>query len=252
MAVLSFASIVNAGATNKAGSWFAFHGWNHAAYTNSDITFSGDTYGFTLHDVQASDRQTDFGPIYIYSPTSPQTNVRLGYYFTDNHSVSFGLDHMKYVMSRLQTVAVEGTTYTNVDYTAGDSIYLEGFLAYEHTDGLNYWNLNYEYTQAVWESADKTQAFSLFVGPGIAFLTPRTNVTLQGYKTRNDQFQLSGFGFDAHVGLQYDFLTTWFFRAEVKRGFISLPWVSTTKDASDTASQSFGFVESIYSIGLRF
>ena len=49
----------------KKGQVFIFYGWNRAAFTNSDIHFSGNGYDFQLDNVVAHDRPTKFGLVYF-------------------------------------------------------------------------------------------------------------------------------------------------------------------------------------------
>ena len=67
----------------KKGSSYAYWGWNRSCYTNSDITFTGRNYDFTLENVIANDRQSKFDFETYFSPTKltiPQYNFRFGYF----------------------------------------------------------------------------------------------------------------------------------------------------------------------------
>ena len=91
-------------ASNK-GKFFISWGGNRASYSNSDISFKGEHYSFTIKDVSAEDKPKGWHIDYI-NPTRmtiPQTNFKIGYFITDNYTVSFGLDHMKYVMNDNRT-----------------------------------------------------------------------------------------------------------------------------------------------------
>ena len=39
--------------TQNKGKFYFYWGWNKAQYTNSDLSFKGDDYDFTLYDVAA-------------------------------------------------------------------------------------------------------------------------------------------------------------------------------------------------------
>ena len=93
--------------SKNKGTFFVYWGWNREAYTNSDIHFQGTNYDFTLQDVQAKDRQSAFAfDTYFKSITIPQYNLRIGYFLTEKYSISFGVDHMKYVMKDYQTKTI--------------------------------------------------------------------------------------------------------------------------------------------------
>ena len=82
-------------------------------YSNSDISFKGNNYDFTLFDVEAMDRQSKFDLGLYLNPgtiTIPQYNLRIGYYLNDKYDISIGVDHMKYVMRAWQASTIDGET----------------------------------------------------------------------------------------------------------------------------------------------
>ena len=96
--------------TNK-GKFFFYWGWNRANFSVSDIHFTGDNYDFTLRNVKAKDRQTPFSFNDYLNPvniTIPQNNYRIGYFLKEHYTISLGVDHMKYVMVKDQTVKIDG------------------------------------------------------------------------------------------------------------------------------------------------
>jgi hypothetical protein len=225
------------------GGW----GWNRASYTMSDIHFTGDNYDFKLLQVKAKDRQTTFSPeVYfgLKTITIPQTNFRFGYFLNEHWVISAGVDHMKYVMTKNQTVNFEGaindTSYNHL--IAGDQIKLdENFLRYEHTDGLNYIHAEVEYFQGLlgWR---KIQVNG-YTGAGLGAMFPKSNVTLMHYP-RHDDFHFSGYGLSAKVGIELLCWKYFFIRFDYKTGFINMPDILTRDgEVSDRASQHFFFAQ---------
>lgn len=245
--------------TNK-GKIYTFWGWNRGWYSNSDIQFSGSNYNFKLNDVQAKDRQTpfDFGTYFNPSTiTIPQTNFRIGYFLSDKVDISFGVDHMKYVMVAVQNSEISGHINDGTEY---DGTYLNDdfeinkpFLEFEHTDGLNY--LNFEITRNddvvkmlnLNFNPNKVQIHTLF-GFGIGAMMPKSNVTLWNNE-RNDDFHFAGYGFSGKLGLNITFFKHFFIRSEYKGGFIDMPDIRTTPDPIDKASQHFFFRQLNFNIG---
>ena len=131
------------------GEFYFLWGWNRSYYSDADITFKGDDYNFTLYEVDAYDRQSPFSIDLYFNPstiTIPQYNFKLGYYFTDTFSLNIGFDHMKYVMESGQTTKINGNisnsgTAYDGNYSDEDIVVAPDFLLFEHTDGLNYLNL---------------------------------------------------------------------------------------------------------------
>lgn len=247
--------------TNRnKGKFFVYWGWNRSNYSKSDITFKGDNYNFTLHNVAARDKPNPFG-IYYFKPdeiTIPQTNFRIGYFFQEHYNVSIGLDHMKYVMRNNKTVKIDGNINVGGEfdgvYNNDDILLTEDFLLFEHTDGLNYVNVEVSRFDAL----DKLMKFkikgidiNLTEGIGAGILYPKTNTTLLG-KERYDEFHVSGYGVSAHAGLNIGFLKYFFIQSNIKVGYINMQDIRTTKSASDSASQHFTFFENMYVFGAKF
>ena len=250
LASLLLVANLQAGVLDKKGKYFVSWGWNLSEYTNTDISFKGDGYSYTIYDVSASDRQTNFGWIYLTEQTIPQYDLRIGYFFNDRESIVFGGDHMKYVMDSPQAVKIDGVDQNGVPYN-NDTKEMAGFLAFEHTDGLNYINVAYNYFLPVWEDSTHRHALSLFAGAGAGIVVPRSNVTMLG-KTRNDEFKLAGYGIDIQGGVHFDFYENFFFRGELKGGYIDMISVATSPDDNDRAMHDFGFFAYSFSIGYTF
>lgn len=236
---LSFTNIATA-AVNHSGKWFLLWGYNRAFYEKSDIHFKGNGYDFTLHDVVANDRQSKFQWEWLtpWGLTIPQTNARVGYYLDNNHRAYFGVDHMKYVMKQGQTVAKTGTDHT------GDSgstqLITPSYLQYEHTDGLNYVNAGYEMLTPLWQN--DTFKLSQMHGPDIGIVFPRTNVTMAG-KARHDEFNVAGYGASYKLGFVLDIGKDWLLQCEYKKGRLIMPWIRTSYDTADSASQNINFTQ---------
>jgi hypothetical protein len=241
----------------KKNSLYTYWGWNRGFYSKSDIRFQGKTYDFTIYDVIANDRQSEFKfktYLSLKRLTIPQYNFRLGYYLSDKVSISFGADHMKYVMKSYQIVKISGEisqTGTVYDKTyENENIELEtDFLMFEHTDGLNYENLELRYHNDFF--VRNKFNFSFFEGFGLGALIPRTNTTLLN-NPRYDQFHLSGYGLNTVVGANFEFYRYFFIQFEAKFGFFHMPDIRTTVDKSDKASQHFFFSQFNGLFGFRF
>ncbi len=228
------------------GKLFFYWGWNRAWYTKSDISFAGDNYNFTLKNVSAADRPSHFDANIYLNPanaTIPQYDFRIGYYFKDNFSLSFGFDHMKYVVRQFQTVKISGNiaqTGTSYDgsYDNDDVMIQPGFLSFEHTNGLNY--LNFELRHLDPLLAFKNVKINIIEGVGAGGLYPKTDATLLDYD-RNDEWHWSGFGFGALVGINAEFYRYFFIQSEVKGGFIDMPDIRITSIQTDQGKQTFFF-----------
>ena len=244
------------------GKFFVYWGWNWASYTDSDIRFKGNNYDFTLRNVKSHDTPSEFSfkkYFGITNITKPQTNARIGYFFKENYTISIGIDHMKYVVNNDQFVGINGNI--NIGNSKYDGTYnaqqiqlTEDFLRLEHTDGLNYINVQlYRFDDiSSWFglSSDNLQ-INLTEGIGMGVLYPKTDTTLLGNE-RHDDFHLSGFGVSAGFGLNITFLKHLFIQTDVKAGYINMSDIKTSLNPLDSASQSFLFLQNNILIGGRF
>lgn len=247
--------------TNK-GKFFVYWGWNWASYSNSDIRFKGADYDFTLQNVTAQDTPSEFTfkkYFGITNITKPQTNYRIGYFFKENYTVSIGVDHMKYVMVDDQNVTINGeintgnTRYDGI-YTGEDIQLGEDFLRFEHTDGLNYLNIEVKRFDNIdhWFGLElENLQINITEGFGAGVLYPKTDTSLLG-KERHDDYHLSGWGISGGAGLNITFLKHFYIQADYKIGYINMPDIKTSLSAVDSASQSFYFFQNNLLIGGKF
>ncbi len=243
--------------THHKGEIYMYWGWNRGFYSHSDIHFEGNEYAFQLHNVQAKDRPTTFSFRDYFSPsrmTLPQYNFRLGVFLNPQYSISLGIDHMKYVVQNFQNVTITGEiegTGTNYDGSYKmDTINLDpDFLMFEHTDGLNYENIEVRRHDLIFQLGN-TRIESI-LGAGAGILLPRTNATLLNNE-RYDEFHLAGFGIGLTSGVQFTFWKHFFLQFEAKGGYINMPDIRTTKFRSDKASQYFFFGQLNGVFGISF
>jgi len=150
---------------------------------------------------------------------------------------------MKYVVDSNQVVPVNGfIENSGTDFDGiyqGDEIVLDThLLLFEHTDGLNYINIEVRRTDEFW----KRNKISLDISEGFGFgvMIPKTNATLLS-NARHDDFHLAGYGISAVGAAQLNLGKYLFVSSELKAGFIHMPDIRTTMNEIDKASQHFFF-----------
>lgn len=249
--------------SSNKGKIFLYWGGNRGDFSRSDINFRGKDYNFTLRDVEAQDKPKGYHIDYINPSrmTIPQTNFRLGYFFTDHYSVSIGVDHMKYVVTQNQLTNISGSinlsdTETGSSFNGeynNDAIALtKDFLKFEHTDGLNYVNIEIGRTDDIssFFGIQNIDTFQINLTEGISggVLYPKTKASVLG-KRKHDDFHISGFGLSIKGGINFTFLKYFFIQGELKGGYLNMSDILTTHDTEDKASQNFLFLERIIVIG---
>ena len=230
----------------RKGDFYFYWGYNRGWFSNSDITLHGSNYDFELKNVVAKDRQSPLRADVYLNPvkfTIPQYNFRVGYFINNKYNISIGADHMKYVMVQNQTVNISGAiaqTETIYDKTYNDEeiVLAKDFLIFEHTDGLNYLNVELRRFDNLFDF--KKVKINFTEGIGIGALYPRTNATLLNNE-RNDQFHVAGFGISAVAGINLELFDRYFIQSEYKGGFIDMPDIRTTMFKTDKAKQTFFF-----------
>lgn len=244
------------------GKFFVYWGWNWSSYSKSDIRFKGEDYDFTLSNVSAQDTPSKFSfskYFGITNITKPQTNFRIGYFFKENYTVSIGVDHMKYVVNDDQFVDIDGNI--NIGNAKYDGIYnnqqiqlTEDFLRLEHTDGLNYINVEvkrFDNIDHLFGLDSKNLQINLTEGFGAGILYPKTDTSLLG-KERHDDYHISGWGVSAVGALNITFLKHFYIQTEYKIGYINMPDIKTSLNSLESASQSFFYFQNNILIGGKF
>jgi hypothetical protein len=238
----------NAQSLHRKGEMYGYWGWNRGWFSKSDIHFSGTHYDFVLEQAKAKDKPEPFALRTYFGPslfTIPQYNYRLGFFFHQDWDISAGMDHMKYVVQAPQSLHVHGyihetSTEFDGEYEHRPIILTDDFLHFEHTDGLNYLNLEVRrYFKLLHRKHADLEAFA---GLGAGMLIPRTNATLWT-KKRYDEFHVSGYGTDVLTGLRITLFKYAFIQTETKGGFIHMPDIRTSHDLTDKAQQHFFFAQ---------
>lgn len=230
------------------GKLYFYWGWNRGWFSKSDIHFKGPEYDFTLKKVVAKDRPSEFDVNTYFNPAHlsiPQFNFRVGYFIKDHYSVSFGIDHMKYVVQPEQVVKISGDisgTETIYDgtYSDNDITIKDDFLQFEHTNGLNYINVDFRRFDEIFTF--HKISVNLTEGLESGILLPRTDATLLSNENY-DEFHLAGYGVNLVAGVNITFLKSFFVQSELKGGFINMPDIRTTPSKADKASQNFFFTQ---------
>lgn len=231
---------------SKKGKLYLYWGWNRDWFSKSNITFKGKDHDFVLKNVIADDRQSGFSFEYYFNPkklTIPQYNFRAGYFINNNWDISFGFDHMKYVVRTNQVATISGFinhSQSNYDgqYSNDPIVIAEDFLKFEHTNGLNYPHVDIRRTEKI--AGNYPVTINFITGAGLGILYPKTNTILFN-KDEYDEFHISGYGINAIAGLQLNFFDRFFVQGEFKEGFINMPDIRTSVSDTEKAKQSFFF-----------
>ena len=246
--------------SHARGTLDFYWGYNHSAYTKSDLQLIGEGYDFTLSKVAAEDRPEPFSSVY-FNPTKitiPQFNIRLGYNFWNNFNLSLGYDHMKYVIRNNQYVSINGYVTPGIDEQwsgnyNGETVPLnDKHFHYENSDGLNYIRLQLTRVDQ-WYRTKKTAWFAInsLMGVSTGMVLSFNDLNFAGDFTRRT-ISASGYGISGHLGVRFEFWRHLFVQTNLAGGFIHQVNVKTRPTGTDHAKQRFGYIASETVVGFLF
>jgi hypothetical protein len=231
------------------GMYFQW-GYNKEWYTKSNIHFNttvnGVPHNFTIYKAKASDKP-DFDAI-IESPIEisiPQYNYRIGFYLNANKTTALELnfDHTKYVVNDNQLVRAKGTI--GGKYFDKDTVFTPNEMHFEHTDGANFYQINFV-KQHVLRKVNNRPQFTYLWKLGAGLVIPKTNVTLSG-KQIDNRFHVSGYCLGAEAGVRYYPFKKWFIETTAKTGFANYTNAIGIDDGK--INHNFGYIELIGTFG---
>ena len=237
---------------------FVYWGYNRSFYTDSKISFFGPGYDFSLAGVQATDRPSPDFITYVdpSTLTVPQFNARIGFNFKKKWALSFGYDHMKYVIVHGPTYLLSGRINPLIDpisnwsgdYNAEPVTTDESILHYENTNGMNYIRAEISHIDKLVRVSNAFAIYSVS-GLGAGLVLNYNDFTFAGEKSMTT-LSMSGVGASAHLGLRLEFFRHFFLQANNSVGFLYQHRVKTRgNDPYAYARQSLGYFQSDIVLG---
>jgi hypothetical protein len=243
---------------NKGRGYF-YWGYNRANYSKSDVHFYGPDYDFTIYGVTAHDRPSPLNKDYVSIKhfSVPQFNARAGYFVSDRWAVSFGEDHMKYVLDRNQYMLVSGLISSKASekyagtYLRQPMRMAEDFVQFEHTDGLNLFSLDVEHHLPLLRFFNQKIHAEWMMGAGGIFVIPRTDAKLFGVNSVNE-YHLGGYCMNAKSAVSLFWKNKLFVMAQIRAGYMTMRDLVLYSDNGTYASHNFSFGEYVFVVGTRF
>ena len=237
---------------------FVYWGYNRSFYTDSKISFFGPGYDFSLAGVQATDRPSPDFITYVdpSTLTVPQFNARIGFNFKKKWALSFGYDHMKYVIVHGPTYLLSGRINPLIDpisnwsgdYNAEPVTTDESTLHYENTNGMNYIRAEISHIDKLVRASNAFAIYSVS-SLGAGLVLNYNDFTFAGEKSMTT-LSMSGVGASAHLGLRLEFFRHFFLQANNSVGFLYQHRVKTRgNDPYAYARQSLGYFQSDIVLG---
>lgn len=236
---------------NKNRIYFSY-GLNRTAYDLSTLQMKGEGYDFSLTHFDANDgfSEYDFGKF----------NGKLGFFLTENLSISLGYDNFTYknIDNRMVKIngEIEGGSF-GANYEENQDVIRtsQDFLQYSYTK-LSYINLNVEINDDFWVSKNGKLAWSYYFGLGGGILMSESEVLLFGKDQPADAAPvttnngMNGFAGNASFGTRM-YLGPVFLDLGGKAGYMRSKEVQID-EKDGMADHTFVFVSGIASVGLSF
>jgi hypothetical protein len=200
---------------SKSGVFYFALGSHVADYSNSDIHLKSNSqpsFDFVLKNVKATDDE------FLKSTGGAmQYDYQVGYYFKKkNFGIEYNFDHVKYFAKHDQTVRTIGTVNgQRVDENLPITTYVQNF---EHSNGGNYFLLNFVKWKDLATSKDQKRTVSLMYKAGGGIVLPKTNSTVMN-KHRDDTYNVAGYVVALEGGLRYNLLKFFFVESTLKGAF---------------------------------
>ncbi len=257
--VCSLNSIAQDTTFHRKGSLSFQWGYNRSWYSKTNLHFSGPDYDFTVYNLSGTDRPSKFGWVYVKPSTIsiPQYVFRLSYFITDRLSISGGMDHMKYVVTKDQMTTISGVITPQASSTyAGSylnqSIMLKNdLLAFEHTNGFNLLSLDFEYLLPLFEIKPAKLSFHWNTGIGGIWMVTKTDVKVLEDGLDND-FHIAGYTLAGKTGPRIEYNHRFYLATELKGGYATLPSVLVANDAPELGDHNLGYLEYYIVAGVNF
>ncbi len=261
---LNYVASTSFKAKSFKSNFYLSWGYTRAWYSKSTIhlkdlsgTYYPETqrthyYDFKIVDAKAHDKP-DFKQIKdVINITIPQFVFRIGYYFKKRPDMGFELnhDHAKYVVTRYQTARIVGQI-DGVAINKDTILNPDNFVHFEHTDGANFWMLNFLKRWQLYKTKSNFLNVSYVVKPGLGIVYPRTDVTI--FSTRvNNRWHIAGWIVGAESGLKLDIYKHFMFEFTAKGSFADYRRVLVLGAGGGSAKHHFFTAQLIATLGFQF
>lgn len=233
----------------KLSGMYLQWGYHRVAYTKSDIHFTNPgQYDFTIHNAVAKDKP-DFDAFWEHpiDITIPQNVYRIGFYLNKahTHAIEINYDHAKYVVQDYQKVHVTGEI--NGQALDKDTIFTPRQMHFEHTNGANFYFVNYVGQREVLRNRKNTRPLATVLWKaGAGIVVPKSDIALFG-KRLDNRFHVAGYIAALEGGARFYFAKKFFLEATAKGGFANYLNVLTVSGGH--ANHKFGFASVIGTVG---
>lgn len=241
--------------TNGQGTLFAQLGYNRSAYSNSNIVLNGNKYDVTLNNTSIQDNAEGIEMGSFLSSSSPQFNIKLGYFIKPKWAITIGFDRYNTFFEDNQTVGLDGTfapgSHADFSGSVNEEILLtRNQFNIAQSGGINFISVGVQRNDQLYKSRKAEFAFHTLYGIQVGPLLTQVDYTFDDY-TSPGVSSLSGFGAAANVGIRFEFAQFIYLQLEIDGGILNQNNIKLTSNGSATGEQVVGFVSPSVHLGFN-
>lgn len=239
--------------SNSKGTFFAQVGYNRSAYTKPNVQFKSNLYEYTLQNVSIKDNEESKSMGQFFSSSSPQINVKLGYYIGNRWAITAGYNRYNTFFENNQPVGLEGTFSpgSNPIYSGGvnENINLsrDQYNLYQR-QGMNYFAIGLQRNDYLYSSRNDKFGIQTVIGVKFGGLFTKIDYTYEG-KTNKAVTSFSGIGASLDVGLKFDFFRYLFLQIGLGGGVLGQNKIKISTNEGETAKQVVGYLSPSLNLG---
>ncbi len=242
---------------SNAKGTFLFHvGYQRAFYSKHQLQLNASAYNFTLDRLSAKDVKSSSFPAYFdfSSFYLPQFNLRAGYYFTNKYAITFGLDHLNYILKDGQTTTLNGT-FEQTDKGPWSGSYLNkettlNLQEFSYSNSMNIMRLEFIRTDKFYQTRNKFFALSANYGLGLGLINNSNQLFISNELT--DAKSYSGYSVNALLAIRLEFFRHIYLMPQLSAGSINQFRAASGGTTNSYSKTNFWFRQNQLSLGFFY
>jgi hypothetical protein len=241
--------------TNGQGTLFAQIGYNRSAYSNSDVILNSNKYDIVLNSTSIQDNEEGSGMGDFFSGSSPQINIKLGYFIKPKWAITIGFDRYNTYFQNNQRVELEGTFAPGSHSEYSGSVNEEIILTRDQfniaqSSGINFLSIGVQRNDLLLKSRKSEFAFHTLYGIQVGPLITQVDYTFDNY-TAPGVSSLSGIGVAASIGVRLEFFQYIYLQLELDGGILNQNNIRLSENESTAGEQVIGFISPSIQLGFN-
>ena len=239
--------------SNSKGTFFAQAGYNRSGYTSPNIQIKTNYYEFTLQNTSLKDNSEAKSMGQFFSSSSPQINVKVGYYLGNKWAITAGYNRYNTYFENNQPVELKGTFAPGSSNIYSGSVNEQINLSRDQYNlaqrqGINYFSLGVQRTDYLYSSRNDKFGIQTVVGFKFGGLFTKADYTYEE-NTARGVTSFSGLGASLDFGIKFDFFRYVYLLIGLDGGLLGQNKIKISEQEGETAKQVVGYLSPSINIG---